>query len=79
MPRSHECLGRCGRRVGRSHACPSCWARLPERLREAVASARHKSRAYSAAVHNVHLWFTENPLESPLEGPAADVGRRAES
>lgn len=61
MPRSRECLGGCGQRVGRAHACPSCWARLPERLRAGVASARRKSRAYSVALHNVSTWFIENP------------------
>lgn len=61
MPRSRECLGQCGRRVGREHACPVCWARLPEHLRRAVATARRKTRAYSVALHDAHVWLTEHP------------------
>jgi hypothetical protein len=61
MPRSHECLGRCDRRVGRTHVCPTCWARLPEHLRQAIASARRNTRASSVALHNADMWFTENP------------------
>jgi hypothetical protein len=76
MARSRECLGGCGRRVGREHACPVCWVRLPERLREAVAGARRKSRAYSVALHDAHLWFTENP---PPRTASEDLQRRAAS
>jgi hypothetical protein len=38
--------------VGRTHVCPTCWARLPEHLRQAIASARRKTRASSVALHN---------------------------
>lgn len=76
MPRSHDCLGRCGRRVGRSHACPTCWARLPEHLRQAIGSARRKTRAYSVAFHNADMWFTENP---PQETPPQSPEQRAAS
>lgn len=76
MPRSHECLGRCDRRVGRTHVCPTCWARLPEQLRHAIGSARRKTRAYSVALHNADMWFTEN---LPQETPPEETTRRAAS
>jgi hypothetical protein len=49
-----------------------CWARLREDLREAITSARRKTRAYSVALYNAHEWFTENP-------PQDDSPRRAAS
>jgi hypothetical protein len=71
MPRSRECLGGCGRRVSRAHACPTCWVRLPERLRRAVASARRKTRAYSVALHEASTWFIENPPQDSIERAAS--------
>lgn len=56
--RGHECLGDCGRRVKREHACPACWTRLPESLRRAVATARRKTQAYSIALYEAHEWLS---------------------
>lgn len=68
VARSHECLGGCGERVRRVHACTACWARLPEHLREAIAEARRKTRAYSVALHDAHEWFGQNPPRADRRG-----------
>lgn len=71
MPRSRECLGGCGRRVGRAHACPTCWARLPKHRRKAIMNARRQTRLYSVALHDAHEWFTANPPPQAPEQRAA--------
>jgi hypothetical protein len=49
---------------------------LPEHLRQAIGSARRKTRAYSVAFHNADMWFTENP---PQETPPQSPEQRAAS
>lgn len=65
MPRSHECPGGCGVRVGHDHlACRDCWYRLPQEIRQRVSNSfRHNNDRHRAALQTAVEWYVANPLQ----------------
>lgn len=64
--RLHACPGGCGELVRKDrYACPACWRRLPEPMRDAINVAYREhgalSREHVAALMAAKDWYRDNP------------------
>lgn len=61
---THPCPSGCGCQVPHyRYACPYCWARLPEGIKERIRSTHRRDlAAHGQAMRAARLWFADNPL-----------------